>query len=131
MERESLGQLVQDIVDDVRQLFREEVALARAEIREEVGVWSSAASNMAAGAAAAALAGVFLLLAIAQGIALLFGWPAAAGYLVVAVILGAFGWAAIRSGRRRAKSAATLPRTTETVKETSTWLKDRMSSRAQ
>ena len=127
--REPITHLIQNVVDDLRELFREEVALARAEVREEVSAWSSAAISMAAGVAVAAVGALLILIGIAQAIAMLFGWPAWGGYLVVGVLLGIGGAIAVTAGRRRTKTIATLPRTTQTVKETSEWMKDRMSSK--
>jgi pilus assembly protein TadC len=129
--REPMTHLIQNVVDDLRDLFREEVALARAEIREEVSAWSAAVTSMAIGAAIAALGGLFILLAIAQGIAMAMSWPAWAGYAIVGVLLGIGGFVALLAGRRRTRTIATLPRTTQTVKETSEWMKDRMSSKPQ
>jgi putative superfamily III holin-X len=129
--REPLTHLIQNVVDDLRDLFREEVALARAEIRQEVSAWSSAAISMAAGGAVAAVGALFILLGIAQGIAMLFGWPAWGGYLLIGVLLAIGGGVAVLAGRRRTQTIPTLPRTTETVKETTEWMKDRMSSKPQ
>jgi hypothetical protein len=127
--REPVTHLIQNVVDDLRELFREEVALARAEVREEVSAWSSAAISMAGGAAVAAVGALLILLGIAQGIAMAFGWPAWGGYLLVGILLGICGAFALSLGRRRTKTIATLPRTTQTVKETTEWMKDRMSSK--
>jgi putative superfamily III holin-X len=129
--REPLTHLIQNVVDDLRDLFREEVALARAEIRQEVSAWSSAAISMAAGGAVAAVGALFILLGIAQGIAMLFGWPAWGGYLLIGVLLAIGGGVAVLAGRRRTQTIPTLPRTTETVKEATEWMKDRMSSKPQ
>src|SRR5690349_10541245 len=72
---ESTTHLIGRVIDDVRDLFREEVALARAEVREEVSAWSAAAASMAAGGAAAGIGGLFLLIAIALGISAFAHWP--------------------------------------------------------
>jgi pilus assembly protein TadC len=126
---EPTSQLIHNVIDDVRELFREEVALARAEVREELGAWSSAAAAMAAGGAIAALGGLFVLVAIAQGVAALFGWPHWAGFLIMGVALAIAGFAALTRGRKRAATIVALPKTKETVRETSTWIKDRMTSK--
>lgn len=126
---ESLTGIIGKVVDDVRDLFREEVALARAELRQEVSAFSTIAMQFGAGAAAAGFAVLFLLLGIAQGFAMLVGWPAWAGYLVMAVLLGAGAFVAIRMGQKRARSVPAIPpRTVETLKETKEWIHDRMTS---
>jgi uncharacterized membrane protein YqjE len=126
---ESLTATLGKIVDDVRELFREEVALARAELRQEVSALSIAAMTFAGGAAAAGFAVLFLLLAVAQGVAMLVGWPNWAGYLAMAIVLGAAAFLAIRSARVRARAVPSVPpQTAATVKETKEWIQHRMSS---
>jgi uncharacterized membrane protein YqjE len=126
---DSLTGILGKIVDDVRELFREEVSLARAEIRQEVSAFSTVAMQFAVGAVAGGFALSFLLLGIAQGLAMLVGWPAWAGYLVMAALLGAGAFLAIQSARRRARTVpAVPPRTVATIKETKEWIQHRMSS---
>jgi putative superfamily III holin-X len=127
---QSTMSLVQRVIDDARELFREEVALARAEIREEASAWAAAAGSMAAGGAVLAAAALFVLVAVALGAAALFRWPDWAGFLLVGVLLAVAGAVAFKAGRARARRILTLPRTTETVKETSAWIKDRINSSA-
>ncbi len=126
--QESTTNLLGRVIDDVRELFREEVALARAEIRQEASAWAAAAGSMAAGGAVLGVAALFILAAMALGIAALFHWPNWAGFLLVGVVLAIVGAIALMAGRARAHRIPTLPKTTETVKETSAWMKDRMNS---
>lgn len=126
---DSLSGTIGKIVDDVRELFREEVALARAELRQEIGELSAAAIRFAAGAAAGGLALFFLLLAIAQGFAMLVHWPIWAGYFAMAVVLGIGAAAAVQSARGKARAVSAVPpQTVETLKETKEWIQGRMSS---
>ncbi len=126
---ESLTSVLGRIVDDIRELFREELALARAEIRQEVSGLTSAAIAFAGGAVAGAFALSFLLLALAQAFAMLVGWPAWGGYLTMAVLLGIVAAVALQAARRRARTVAAVPApTVETIKETKEWIQDRMSS---
>ena len=83
----SMSTLLRNALDDVRELFREEVALARAELRAEVSKAASAASGFGAAAAALVCAGLFLLTALALGIATLMEWPAWTGFAIVGVVL--------------------------------------------
>lgn len=114
----SMGALVRGALDDVRELFREEVALARAELRAEVSKATAAGSRFAGAAAALSCAGVFLLTALALGIATLFHWPAWTGFAIVGVVLAIAGAIMFMSGRRALRQIRGLPRTVETVKET-------------
>jgi hypothetical protein len=127
-QSDSLTHTIGRLIDDVRELFREEVALARAELRQEVSAFGAAAAQMGAGAAAGVFAIGFLLLGLAQGFAALVGWPAWGGYLTMAIALGAIAAIAMMTGRTRARSIPAVPQTVESIKETKEWMKDRMSS---
>jgi hypothetical protein len=82
-----------------------------------------------AGGVAAGFALLFLLLGLAQGFAMLVGWPAWAGYLAMAAVLGIGALVAIQMGRSRARTLrAVPPQTVATLKETKVWIHDRMTS---
>jgi hypothetical protein len=114
----SMSALLRSTLDDVRELLREEVALARAELRTEVSKATAAASRFGAAAAALSCAGVFLLIALALGIATAFEWPAWTGFAIVAVVLAIAGAIMFMSGRRAVREIRGLPRTVESVRET-------------
>ena len=127
--QESIGGLVKGVITDVRQLIREEVALARVEIREQASRAKLAASALGAGAVALALGAVFLLVAVAAGIADLLDWPVSAGFLVVALLLSIVGFVMLSMGRNRLRSVHPVPeQTVETLKENSEWIAKRLSS---
>lgn len=112
----SMSTLLRGALDDVRELFREEVALARAELRAEVAKATSAASGFGAAAAALGCAGLFVLTALALGIATLMHWPAWTGFAIVGVVLAIVGAVIFMSARRTLREIRGLPRTVETVK---------------
>jgi Flp pilus assembly protein TadB len=114
----SMSTLLRSALDDVRELFREEVALARAELRTEVSKATAAASGFGGAAAALSCAGLFLLTALALGIATFFQWPAWTGFAIVGVVLAIAGTIMFMSARRTLREVRGLPRTVETVKET-------------
>jgi hypothetical protein len=116
-QSESLTGLLRGALDDVRDLIREEVALARAELRYEVGKATSAGIQFGIAAVALWFAGMFVLIAAALGIAQLLGWPAWAGFITVGVLLGIVGLVAAMSGRRAVRAVQPLPRTVGTIKE--------------
>jgi hypothetical protein len=124
---DSITHTIGRLIDDVRELFREEVALARAELRQEVSAFGTAAAAMGAGAAAGAFALAFLLLGIAQAFAALVGWPAWGGYIAMAVVLGIIAAVALTAGRKKVPTMQ-MPQTVESIKETKEWMKDRLSS---
>lgn len=113
----SIGGLVRGALNDVRDLVREELALARAELRQEVGKASSAAVQFSIAGVTLLLAVTCVTIALALGIAAMFEWPAWAGFGVMALLLGIAGAIALASGRSTVKSVQPLPRTMHTLKE--------------
>src|SRR5436190_22953377 len=99
--QDSIGTLVRGILNDLRTLIREEIALARVEMREQAGRAKAAALSFGMAAAALAFGGIFLLVAIALGIAALLGWPAWTGFLIVALLLCVGGFVTRSSGRKQ------------------------------
>jgi hypothetical protein len=81
-------------------------------------------------AAGALLVGViFLLVAIAMGIADLLHWPIWAGFLIVAALLAIIGYVTLSSGRRQMRTVHAVPEETmNTLKENSEWIAKRLSS---
>jgi uncharacterized membrane protein YqjE len=127
--QESIGGLVRGILNDVRTLIREEIALARVEMREQAGRAKAAALSFGIAAAALLFGGIFLLVAIALGIATLLGWPAWTGFLIMAILLCVGGYFTLSSGRKRLASVHAVPEeTVTTLKENSEWIAKRLSS---
>jgi len=127
--QESIGSLIKGILNDVRTLIREEIALARVEMREQAGRAKAAAMSFGIAAAALAFGSVFLLVAIALGIAYLLGWPAWTGFLIVALLLCMGGFITLSSGRKQLAGVHAMPEeTVTTLKENSEWIAKRLSS---
>src|SRR5258705_13525045 len=101
VQHDSIGGLIRGILTDIRTLIREEIALARVEIREQAGRAKAAAMSFGIAVAALAFGGIFLLVAVALGIANLLGWPAWTGFLIVAVLLCARGHLPPPAGRQQ------------------------------
>ena len=126
---ESLRGLLRGILMDLRTLIREEIALARVEIREQAGRARAAALSFGIAAAALAFGGVFLLIALATAIADLLNWPVWAGFLIVAMLLSVIGMVTLTSGRKQLQSVHAVPEETlSTLKENSEWIAKRLSS---
>ena len=127
--QESIGGLVKGILGDLRELIREEIALARVEMREQAGRAKLAAGALGAAAVALAFGCAFLLVAIAVGVADLFQWPLWAGFLAMALVLSIGGMVMLSTGRRRLRSVHAVPeQTVQTLKENSEWIAKRLSS---
>jgi hypothetical protein len=110
---QSIGDLLVDVSKDVSLLIRQELELAKAELRESAVKGGKGAGELTGAAVAAHLGLVFLSLAAwwAIGNATGRGWAGlivGAVYLIVAGVLAAVG-------RRDLKSVRGLPRTTESV----------------
>jgi hypothetical protein len=125
----SIGDLIRGILNDMRTLVREEIALARIEVKDQVGRVRSAAVAFGIAAGALLFGGTFLLIAVAIGIADLLNWPVWAGFLIVAVLLSALGAVMLMSGKRQLQQVhAVPPETVSTLKENSEWIAKRLSS---
>ena len=128
-ERDSIAGVIRSLLDDTRELIREELALARAEIREELAAVQMVGMSFAIAAGAALLGSVLLAIGIGGALAYLLGWPSWSGYLIVALLMlgGAFGLVVFARGRLAAMRA--LPKTTETLKENMAWIQSKSARR--
>ena len=125
---ESIGSLVRGVLTDLRTLIREELALARVELREQAGRARAAAVSYGIMAGALGVGTIFLLLAAAMGIADLLEWPVWGGFLTVALLLCLVGFVAMASGRKQLQRLhAVPPETVSTLKENAAWFAKRMS----
>ena len=113
----SVAGLVRGALDDVRELFREEIALARAEMRAELSKVTASAVRFGAGGVALWFAAMFLCVTLALGITSVTGWPAWAGFGIVALLLAIVGAALVMAGRSAIREVRPMPRTVQTVKE--------------
>ena len=126
---ESIGGLVRGILMDFRTLIREEVALARVEIREQAARARAAAMSFGIAVGALLVGATFLLIAVAIGLADLLNWPLWAGFLVVAALLALIGAVTFSSGRKQLHEIRAVPaQTVHTLKENSEWIAKRLSS---
>ena len=125
----SVGTLVSSIVGDVQNLARQEITLAREEIKEELNTAKDAAIKLGIAAGVLVIGALFLMIALALGIANLFNWPAWAGFASVGVIFAIVGGILLYMGQQSAKEIKPVPeKTIETMKENVEWIKDRTTS---
>ena len=129
VQGDSIGGLLRGILMDLRTLIREEIELARVEIREQAGRARAAAISFAIAAVALACGGLLLLVALATAIADLLNWPVWSGFLIVAALLSAVGFFTLSSGRKQLAQLHAVPEeTVTTLKENSEWIAKRLSS---
>jgi hypothetical protein len=117
---ESLGSLVTTAVADVQKLLQQEVALAKAELREEAGRAGKAAGMYGGAGFAGYMVLVLLSFAAVIGLGHLIGTGWAA--LVIAVVWAIAAAAMYAMGRNRMRTVSPKPeRTIETLKEDAQW----------
>ncbi len=111
----SLGDLLSEVSADMSTLMRQEVELAKAELRQSATRAGKGAGMLIGASEAARFAFLFLSVALWAGLSYLIdtGWAA----VIVAVI-----WAIIAAilavvGKKEVSAIRGLPRTTETVQE--------------
>jgi hypothetical protein len=122
----SIVEMIKGAVRDAQDLVRSEIALAKAEAREEVRRLGAGAALLAGAALAGVIGLVFLLTTVAWGLSEALGWPAWAGFAIVTAItliaagaMAYLGW--VRLNRERH-----MPLTVDTVKENMQWMRPRM-----
>lgn len=119
----SIGELIGNISNDLTQLFRQEVELAKAEVKQEAAKAGKAAGMLGGAGFAGYLAVVLLSFALVFGLANIMdaGWAA----LIVAVIWAIIGAVLYTTGRKRLQDIDPVPhRTVNTIKEDAQWLKN-------
>ena len=119
---ESLGDLVSELTGDLSKLMRQELELAKAEIRQEAGKAGKATGMLAAAGFAGYLTTVLLSFALvfALGAVMPLGWAA----LIVAALWGIAGAVLYTSGRAKLRTVNPKPeRTVDTLKEDAEWAK--------
>lgn len=114
-ERESLGDLLAEVSRDLSTLVRQEVELAKAELRQTATRAGKGAGMMGGAGYAALMAVLFLSIALWWALGYLMGnaWSG----VVVAVIWAIIALILFVVGRNQLKTVKGMPQTVETVKE--------------
>jgi hypothetical protein len=119
----SVGELLGEVTRDLSTLMRQELALAKAEVREEAVKAGKAGGMLGAAGFAGYMVLLFASIAIWQGLAevMASGWAA----LIVTVVWAAAGAVLFVLGRQRMREVNPKPeRTVETVSEVPGTLKE-------
>ena len=119
----SIGELIGNISNDLSQLFRQEVELAKAEVKQEASKAGKAAGMLGAAGFAGYMTIVLLSFALVYALSNVIdaGWAA----LIVAAIWGIAGAVLYANGRKKLKTVDPVPhRTVDTIKEDASWLKN-------
>jgi hypothetical protein len=119
----SIGDLIGNISNDLSQLFRQEVELAKAEVKQEASKAGKAAGMLGAAGFAGYLVVILLSFALVAALSNVMdpGWAA----LIVAAIWGIVGAVLYVNGQKKLKTVDPVPhRTVDTLKEDAQWLKN-------
>jgi hypothetical protein len=111
----SLGDLLSEVSRDVSTLMRQEVELAKAELRQSTARAGKGAGLFAGAGVAGILTAVFLSIALWWALGFLVGlaWSG----VIVGLIWGVVGAALAMAGKRELDAVRGLPKTVETLKE--------------
>ena len=122
----SLGQIVGDIGKDLSSLVRNELDLAKTELRQEASQAGKGAGMLAGAGVAALLLLMFLSLALTW---LLDNWlPVEAAALITAALWGVVAAVLASSGRKAIREAnPQLPKTQQSLKEDAQWARAQKS----
>jgi protein-S-isoprenylcysteine O-methyltransferase Ste14 len=123
----SIADVIKSAIHDAQDLVRGEIALAKAEIRAEVSRIGASIALFTAAAVAAVLGLAFLMTALAWAISAMLGWPAWAGFAIVAGLMLAAAAALAYMGRSRLNGERHMPLTVDTLKENMKWMRARTS----
>jgi len=126
VEDQSVGSLLGRVTSDLSTLMRQEVELAKVEIKEEATKAGKASGMLAGAGAVGYLVLVFLALALMFALdqVMPIGWAA----LITAVVLGIIAAVLFVLGRKRFRQVNPKPeQTVETLKEDVQWAKNRTS----
>ena len=111
----SVGELLSEVSRDISTLMRQEVDLAKAELKESASRAGKGAGLFGGAGIAGTLALVFVSVALWWALGYLMGnaWSA----LIVAVIWGVVALVLALVGKREIESVSGMPKTVDTLKE--------------
>ncbi|GAA5117431.1 hypothetical protein GCM10023339_28260 [Alloalcanivorax gelatiniphagus] len=118
----SLGQIVGDLTNDMTTLVKQELTLARTELKEEATKAGKGAGMLGGAGVAGLLALILGSFALAY---LLDNWmPVELAFLIVTILWAIVGAVLAAKGRKELKNAnPQLPETQQTLKEDAQWVK--------
>ena len=124
---QSIVDLLKTAMSDGQELIRSELALAKAELRQEMSRIQVGFGAFAGAAVAAIVAVVLLAATVAWGISEGLGWPVWAGFAIVTLLMMVTAAALAYLGRRRFSQQQAMPLTVDTLKENAKWIRARTS----
>ena len=116
-QKQTLGTLVTGVTEDLSTLIRGEIDLAKTELRDSAQVMSKGAALLAAAAAVAGTAGLFLLLTFAW-LLVQWGLPYWAAFGIVTLLLAITAAILAVVGRKQLKEVKGLERSNQSIAKT-------------
>jgi len=122
----SLGQIVGDLTNDLTTLVKQELALAKTELKEEAGKAGKGAGMLGGAGVAGLLAAILASFALAY---LLDNWmPVELAFLIVTLLWALVAAVLAAKGKKELKNAnPQLPETQQTLKEDAAWARAQKS----
>ena len=125
---ESILDLIRGTIRDGIGLVRDEIFLARTELREEAVRIKSGLITVGAAVVVGILAVIMLLDTVAWGAVYAFDWPTWAGFGIVALPLVIITVVLAMLGRSLLSRDRYMPKSVDTMKENAEWLRARTQS---
>ena len=123
----TVTELLTGLMNDVLTLLRQEVSLAKHELRAELRTVILAVVSLGAGGGVAALGGVLLILMLVHLLQALTGLPLWACYGIVGGLFAGAGGVLLVLGQRKLARMRLVPQdTVETMKENVQWIKEQV-----
>jgi Putative Actinobacterial Holin-X, holin superfamily III len=124
----SLAQLLTGIVNDAKELWRQELALAKHEIREDLRKTKTAMLSLGIGIGVAAIGGLLLILMLVHLLNALAGLPLWACYGIVGGVFAIMGGVLLLIGKNTIARIDVVPQqTVETMKENVQWIREQVT----
>jgi hypothetical protein len=125
----TLAQLVSDLLDDAKQLLRQELALAKYEIHAEVHKTKIALVSLGIGIGIAAIGGLLLIVMLVHLLHALTELPLWSCYAIVGGVCAIVGIVLLYRGKQQIAQIEIIPQqTVETMKENVRWIKKNTTS---
>jgi len=126
---QSIGTLISGIISDTRNLFAQELRLAKLEIGADLRRVKSAAIMLVAGGVILALGAVLLILMLVHLLDALTDLPLWGAYGIVGGVILLVGLVMLLAGKKKTQDVGLVPdETTEAIKEDVGWIKAHMKS---
>ena len=123
--RRPFGTVAASAVEGFRTLVRQQIELAKLEIIEAISARAVGIGMMLGAGVLLAYAAGFMAVAVAAGLAVVL--PRWAAYLIVAVLLVGAAATLVLLGRRVIRTAPSMERTPDTLKEDARWAQQQIA----